>query len=221
MKHTEDLHIQHKVNEELTKDTLKTGTGSFRTERRIVSAITKGATSHSRSLPRMSFGRKQVRSNEQEQSGEPSLSRSKQYRKPRPMEEQQKLVEETREHQVDVEPRFTSKRKNCRIEERDSDSEGVFGRAASSSKHYADVRVRAREVEEMHGKDDIRNSEELKNQKQKQSAYPKSMDPTLNAKMMDENNETFPNTTLSSTNTGQLLQQVQICNCNMRRWPRR
>ena len=81
--------------------------------------------------------------------------------------------------------------------------------------------VCARQDEEMHGKDDIRNSEELNNQKQKQSAYPKSMDPTLNAKMMDENNETFPNTTLSSTNTGQLLQQVQICNCNMRRWPRR
>ena len=34
MKHTEDLHIQHKVNEELTKDTLKTRTGSFRSERR-------------------------------------------------------------------------------------------------------------------------------------------------------------------------------------------
>ena len=34
MKHTEDLHIQHKVNEEFTKDTSKTRTGSFRTERR-------------------------------------------------------------------------------------------------------------------------------------------------------------------------------------------
>ena len=34
MKHTEDLHIQHKVNEELTKNTLKTRTGCFRTERR-------------------------------------------------------------------------------------------------------------------------------------------------------------------------------------------
>ena len=34
MKHTEDLHIQHKVNEEFTKNTSKTRTGSFRTERR-------------------------------------------------------------------------------------------------------------------------------------------------------------------------------------------
>ena len=33
MKHTEDLHIQHKVNEELTKNSLKTRTGSFRSER--------------------------------------------------------------------------------------------------------------------------------------------------------------------------------------------
>ena len=48
--------------------------------------------------------------------------------------------------------------------------------------------VRARQVEEVHGKD-IRNSEELKSQKQKQSQYQKSMDQTLNAKMMDENNE--------------------------------
>ena len=105
------------------------------------------------------------------------------------VEEQQKLVEETREHQVDVEPRFTSKRKNCRIRERDSDGEGVFGRAASS-RHCAEVRVRAREAEEMHGKD-IRNSKELKNQKQKQSPYQKSIGPTLNAKMMEENNESF------------------------------
>ena len=44
----------------------------------------------------------------------------------------EELVEKTREHQVDVELRFTSKRKNCRIKEQDSDSEGAFGRAASS-----------------------------------------------------------------------------------------
>ena len=54
--------------------------------------------------------------------------------------------------------------------------------------------VRARQVEEMHGKD-IRTSEELKSQKQKQSQYQKSMDQTLNAKMIS-------NTTLSSTNSG-------------------
>ena len=41
------------------------------------------------------------------------------------------------------------------------------------------MRVRGKQVEEMHGKD-IRNSEELKSQKQ-----------TLHAKLMDENNETF------------------------------
>ena len=34
MKHTEDLHIQHKVNEKLTKNSKKTRTGSFRSERR-------------------------------------------------------------------------------------------------------------------------------------------------------------------------------------------
>ena len=34
MNHTEDPHVLHKVNEELTKNTLKTRTGSFRTERR-------------------------------------------------------------------------------------------------------------------------------------------------------------------------------------------
>ena len=33
MKHTQDPHIQHKVNEELTKNTLKTRRGSFRTEK--------------------------------------------------------------------------------------------------------------------------------------------------------------------------------------------
>ena len=34
VKHVEDLHIQHKVNEEFTKNTSKTRTGSFRTERK-------------------------------------------------------------------------------------------------------------------------------------------------------------------------------------------
>ena len=58
-----------------------------------------------------------------------------------------------------VEPRFKSKRKNCRIKKQDSDSEGVLGGTAASSRHCADVRVRARQVEEMHAKD-IRNSEE-------------------------------------------------------------
>ena len=56
------------------------------------------------------------------------------------------------------------------------------------------MRVRGKQVEEMHGKD-IRNSEELKSQKQKQSQHQKSMDQTLNAKMMDENNETFKHDT--------------------------
>ena len=64
----------------------------------------------------------------------------------------------------------------------------------------------------LHGKD-IRNSEELKSQKQKQRQYQKSMDQTLNAKMMDENNGTFSNTALSSTNSGQLLQQVRSATC--------
>ena len=65
---------------------------------------------------------------------------------------------------------------------------------AASSKHHAEVRVRGKQVEEMHGKD-IRNSEELKSQKQKQSQYQKSTDQTLNAKMMDENNEIFKHDT--------------------------
>ena len=34
MKQSEDLHIQHKVNEEFAKNTSKTRTGSSRTERR-------------------------------------------------------------------------------------------------------------------------------------------------------------------------------------------
>ena len=97
-------------------------------------------------------------------------------------------MEKTREHQVEVEPRFTSKRKNCRIKEQDSDSEGVLGRTAASSGHYAEVRVRARQVEEMHGKDTCNS---LKDQKKKRSLYQKSVDQTLNAKMMDENNEFF------------------------------
>ena len=56
------------------------------------------------------------------------------------------------------------------------------------------MRVRGKQVEELHGKD-IRNSEELRSQKQNQSQYQKSMDQTLNAKMMDENNETFKHDT--------------------------
>ena len=76
----------------------------------------------------------------------------------------QKLVEKTREHQVEVEPRFTSERKNCRIKEQDSESERVFGGTAASSRHYAKVRVGGKQVAEMHGKD-IRNSKELKSQK--------------------------------------------------------
>ena len=54
--------------------------------------------------------------------------------------------------------------------------------------------VRTRHVEEVHGKDirnSDRNSEELNSRKQKQSQHQKSMDQTLNAKMMDENNEFF------------------------------
>ena len=81
--------------------------------------------------------------------------------------------------------------------------------------------VRTRHVEEVHGKDirnSDRNSEELNSHKQKQSQHQKSVDQTLNAKMMDENNEFFFfNTTLSSMNAGQPLQQEQIC--NMRGWP--
>ena len=54
--------------------------------------------------------------------------------------------------------------------------------------------MRGKQVEELHGKD-ICNSGELKSQKQKQSQYQKSMDQTLNAKMLDENNETFKHDT--------------------------
>ena len=49
-------------------------------------------------------------------------------------------------------------------------------------------------MEEMHRKD-IRNSEEVKSQKQKQSQYQKCMDQTLKAKMKVENNETFKHNT--------------------------
>ena len=56
------------------------------------------------------------------------------------------------------------------------------------------MRVRGKQVEEMHGKD-IHKSEDLKSQKQKQKQCQKSMDQTLNAKMMDENNETFKHDT--------------------------
>ena len=63
--------------------------------------------------------------------------------------------------------------------------------------HQADTTLKClcgKQVEEMHGKD-IRNSEEFDSQKQKQSQYQKSMDKTLNAKMMDENNEIFKHDT--------------------------
>ena len=56
------------------------------------------------------------------------------------------------------------------------------------------MRVRGKQVEETHGRD-ICNSEELKSQKQKQRQYQKSMDQTLNAKMLDESNETFKHDT--------------------------
>ena len=46
----------------------------------------------------------------------------------------------------------------------------------------------------MHGKD-LCNSEQLKNQKQKQRPYQKRKDQTLNANMMDENKETFKHDT--------------------------
>ena len=49
--------------------------------------------------------------------------------------------------------------------------------------------MRGKQIVEMHAKD-IRNSEELKSQKKKQSQFQKSMDQTLNAKMRDDNNET-------------------------------
>ena len=43
-----------------------------------------------------------------------------------------------------------SKRKNCRIKEQDSGSGEVFGGTAASSRHHAEVRVRGKQVEEMH-----------------------------------------------------------------------
>ena len=116
------------------------------------------------------------------------------------------------EHQVEEKTRFTPKRKNCRIQEQGSDSEGVLGGTAASSRHYVEVCAQGKLKRCLHGKD-IRNSEELKSQKQKQRQYQKSMDQTLNAKMMDENNGTFSNTALSSTNSGQLLQQGRSATC--------
>ena len=50
--------------------------------------------------------------------------------------------------------------------------------------------MRGKQVEEMHGKD-IRNSEELKSQKQKQSQYQKSTDQTLNAQLMEREQRDF------------------------------
>ena len=85
-------------------------------------------------------------------------------------------------------------RRRTEIQEQDSDSEGVLGGTAASSMHYAEVRVRGKQVDEMHGKD-IRNSEELKSQKQKQRQFQKSIDKALNAKMMDDNTETFKHDT--------------------------
>ena len=96
-----------------------------------------------------------------------------------------------------MEPRFKSKRKTCRIKEQDSGSEEVLGGTAASSRHHAEVRVRGKQAEGMHGKD-IRNSQEVKSQKQKQRQYQKIMDQTPNAKMMDENSETFKHDTEST-----------------------
>ena len=79
------------------------------------------------------------------------------------------------------------------MKEPESDNEQVFGGTASS-RHCAEVRVRGKQADGMYGKD-IRDSEELKSQKQKQSQHQKSMDQTLNAKMKDENNETFTHDT--------------------------
>ena len=56
------------------------------------------------------------------------------------------------------------------------------------------MRVRGKQVEEMHGKD-IRNSGEVKSQKQKQSQYQEGVNQTLKAKMKDENSETFKHDT--------------------------
>ena len=84
-----------------------------------------------------------------------------------------------------VEPRLKSKRKNCRIKEQDSDSEEVLGGKAASSKHNAEVRVRGKQVEEMHGKD-ICNSEEVKSQKEAKSMSGKC---ETNAESQDEGRE--------------------------------
>ena len=93
-----------------------------------------------------------------------------------------------------VELRFKSNWKNCRIKEQDTQSEGVLGGTAASRKSLRWNAYRTRNVEEMPGKD-IRNSEELNSQKQKQNQYQQSANQTLHAKMMDENNEIFKHDT--------------------------
>ena len=52
------------------------------------------------------------------------------------------------------------------MKEPDSDSKEVLGEKAASSRHYAEGRVRGKQVEEMYGKD-IRNSEEVKSVSEK------------------------------------------------------
>ena len=81
----------------------------------------------------------------------------------RPREGEKISVEARKREVEEYKPRFKWKAKNCRIKEQDSDREGAFGRTAASSRHYAEVRVRGKQVEEMHGKD-IRNFEEMKSQ---------------------------------------------------------
>ena len=60
--------------------------------------------------------------------------------------------------------------------------------------HYAEVRVRGKQIEEMHRKD-IRNSEELKKSKAEATSVSEGMDQTLKAKMKDENSETIKHDT--------------------------
>ena len=88
--------------------------------------------------------------------------------------------------------------------------------------HHAQVRVRGKQVEEMHGQD-IRNSEELKSQKQEQCQQ--SMDQTLNVKMMDDNNEIFKHdivvegADLSSSTSTSLTRPVRTTQFSQeRRW---
>ena len=76
--------------------------------------------------------------------------------------------------------------------------------------------VRTRHVEQMHGKD-IRIYEELNSQNQKQRSVSESMDQTLNAKMMDENNEFFKHDTefhefRTAVAAGTDLQHVRMAN---------